>query len=54
MLSHDAKGTRGHLCFLGLGVVVSFLFQLSLAVLFLLLWISFSVARTGEVKCFVD
>lgn len=34
-LNHDAKGTRKCLCFLVLYWVVSFLFQLSLAVLFL-------------------
>jgi len=32
-LSHDAKGTRVKLCFFGLKLIVSFLFQLSLAVL---------------------
>jgi len=54
LLNHDAKGTREDLCFLRLVVVISFLFQLSLAVLSLSRRVSFSVARTGEVKCFVN
>lgn len=41
-LNHDAKGTRGVLCFLVLYWVVSLLFQLSLAVLSLSLLNPFS------------
>lgn len=46
LLNHDAKGTRYDLCFFRLYWIVSFLFQRSLAVLFLLLLVSFSVAYT--------
>ena len=52
-LNHDAKGTRVNLCFFGLKRVVSFLFQLSLAVLYLSLIIFFSVACTKGEKWFV-
>ena len=52
-LNHDAKGTRGDLCFFGLYWVVSFLFQRSLTVLSLLLYCSFSVSYTKGEKWFV-
>lgn len=51
-LDHDAKGTRGSLCFSVLKCVVSVLFQLSLAVLYLWLRLSFFVAHTGVVEWF--
>lgn len=48
-LNHDAKGTRFNLCFFVLIWVVSFLFQLSLAVLFLLLWLNlFCLPYSGK------
>lgn len=52
-LNHDAKGTSINLCFFKLYWVISFLFQLSLAVLSLLLHSSFSVAHTRGEKWFV-
>lgn len=51
-LNHDAKGTRFNLCFLVLIWVISFLFQLSLAVLFLSLCGTFSVSHTQVKKWF--
>lgn len=53
-LNHDAKGTRFNLCFSRLKWVISVLFQLSLAVLSLLLSVPFSVAHTKGEKWFVD
>lgn len=52
-LKHDAKGTSLYLYFFWLEWVVSFLFQLSLAVLSLLLAGIFSVAHTRMGKWFV-
>lgn len=45
-LNHDAKGTGFNLCFFVLIWAVSPLFQLSLAVLSLLLYVTFSVSHT--------